>query len=69
MEKQSQISDLEVRVCFFHMLLEESQQKKFKSYIYPKSPWCIIIIHCMSIEEYIYIYIHACVYINKAIEN
>lgn len=38
MEKQSQISDLEVRVCFFHMLLEESQQKKFKSYIYPKSP-------------------------------
>lgn len=37
MEKQSQISGLEVRVCFFHILLEESQQKKFKSYVYPKT--------------------------------
>lgn len=38
MEKQPEISDLEVRVCFFFMLLKESQQKRFKSYIYLKSP-------------------------------
>lgn len=38
MAKQSQISGLEVRVCFFHvLLLKESQQKKFKSYIYAQS--------------------------------
>lgn len=39
MEKQSHISDLQARVCFFHMLLKESHQEiLFKSYIYLKSP-------------------------------
>lgn len=39
METQSQISDPEVRVRFFFFftLLKESQQKRFKSYIYLKS--------------------------------